>query len=676
MNFLSRQGYFWHLFQAHDGEVAPPPFNPVGSELPAQMAAHKGSGIWKWCVGAVLVGMGFSSQAQWQTQTNVIKSGWTAVYLHVDASSQSLDQLVGSDPANPISEIWFWKASSSAAQYVTTPQSPLNGGGQWITWLRSATGTHSTLGSLAPNTAYLIHSASNYTWRVKGKPAPPSYLWDISGLNFIGFPTPAANAPRFQDYLAPASALTSIAEIYQYTGGDLGANNNPGPVLSRYATRVTRGQAFWIRATNVNNTYFGPFKVILPNTTGIDFGDAAGQFNVQIQNATTNSLTVTAKLLASETPPINQTAIVGVPPLLVRGALNSSNLTYSCPALGVGGSQSWKLAPQGQAGSSIVVTLGVNRYALVSHPGSLYAGILQFTDSLGFSEVNVPVTATSATTAGLWVGSASVTQVGNYLKSYAMTTVLATTNLLVGTNTDGTFVFTNRPIYGADGKQLIVTNQAVYPDGSPNAGAYIVTGINTNLGGTPTPYPLRLIVHNDGTKSYLLQRVYYGLRQDTNIVVATTESVLDPSHLDTARRITATQLPWLANTPGWPFSGSLALGGNLSTTVTTSFDDQAASPFLHTYHPDHNNLDPLFKTQLSKGGESYDIVRKISLNFSAPGNDFASLTTANRSLSGIYQETITLDGGTVNNVPASRTFNVTGVFSLNRISPISQLTTH
>jgi hypothetical protein len=590
-----------------------------------------------WIVGLALAGFCLSSQAQWLTQTNVIKPGWTAVYLNVDpsVSGLNLDQLVGSDPSNPIAEIWLWKAPANASQYITTPLSPLSAGSYWVKWVRNSPATPNALETLIPNNAYLIHSTAsgNYTWRVQGKPAPPSCLWDISGLNLIGFSTPTANPPSFQSFLAPAASLAGIVELYQYTGGNLVSSVNPGLVFSQYLTKVTRGQAFWIRATNVNNTYFGPFQVALPNPSGLSYGTSAGQITLQIQNATAGALTVSANLLASETPPYGQTPIVGAPPLLVRGSLNASNLTYACASLAVGSPQSWTLAPQGQPGASVQVVLGVNRYAMTSGASSLYAGILRFTDSLGLSQVDVPVSAQSISTAGLWVGNASITQVGSYLKSYQTD---ASSNLAVNSN-----------------------------------GSYIITGVNTNLGAVPVPYPLRLILFNDGANCSLLQRVYYGLRQDTNLVVATTESVLDASHLNTARRISATQLPWTAANSPWPCSGQLGLGGVVSATVTDNYDDQAANPFLHTYHPDHNNLDSTTTPpkELPIGAESYAISRRITLSVQPNTADFLSLTTANGSLTGAYSETITLTGA------GARVFTTAGSFSLTCISPIATLTT-
>jgi len=322
--------------------------------------------------------------------------------------------------------------------------------------------------------------------------------------------------------------------------------------------------------------------------------------------------------------------------LLVEGALNASNLTYAYTPLSANSTvTNWTLPPYGQPGSDVPVTLGVNRFAMTGTNGTLYAGMLQFTDSLGFSQLNVPVSATVTDNSGLWVGTASVNAV-----SYDL----------------------NTPVTNSDGS--MVTN----PDGS------LMVAHNSALDSVAAPYPLRLIVFSgsNGVCS-LLQRVYYGLRQDTNLVVATTQSVLDVSHLNTARRITATHLPWSATNTPWAFSGgALAPGGTYTTTITEKYDDQAANPFLHTYHPDHNNLDTGSPPhELPMGSESYEIDRTITMSLTANTNSFINLTTANSSLSGVYNETITLKGlgG------SAKTYQTAGTLSLQRVSTISTLTT-
>ena len=909
--------------------------------------------------GVLLLAGCLSGHAQWLTQTNIIQPGWNAVYLFEDASGQSLDTLVAGNPSNPIDQVWQWKVPASPAQYVSNPNAPLTAGSQWLTWVRLGGATANGLQQLSANAAYLVHSgaATNFTWTVQGRPVPPAYNWDLTGLNFIGFPTPAVSPPNFQTYFASARALAALP-VYQYPGLDPDAAV-PQPVFP-YAASVVRGQAYWIGSTNgFNNSYFGPFQIILPNPSGIDFTNTGSQVSIHIENTTTNNLTVSVQMVPSETPVYGAGTLVGPPPVLIRGnTLNTTNLTYDCTALAVSGAPAgynspaatntarWTLTPKGQIGSDAVIVLGVNRYAMTAAPGSEYAGILRFTDSLQLSSVDIPVAATVSTTAGLWVGSASVTQVGNYLKTYATNangTVRITpttgvvppgtnaltyysTNLVINNytytntaivhndltnisvvayvtnsqtvSTNGAMVVTNRMVnsvlfsstiitldiippyyvYDAGGNlewvteaitntqhssynttnwwtsiasvaapltngtpavatcQWIsgysltnllvtndlfmspvtnltvsqyfitntlpftnaaydvcttnpvatqitigstnvtdwidtnvtvsiysVTNQTVFTNGSiltvtngwlatcknllinnydvtnrvivsyqtntessfssggggvgagggnmklngqrvlpavltgtsfstaalvvttnltarittnltvdPGSGSYVVAGTNTTLGAVPAPFPLRLIVFSDGTNSCLLQRVYYGLNTATNFILATTQAALDPAQLSSARRISATQLPWTAANTGWPLAGQLGQGGTLTTTVTDPFDDQAANPFLHTYHPDHNNLDATYQQELARGAESYDIVRNITLSMVPPGLDFTSLTTAGSSLSGLYAESINLVG----TGGAARTFNVSGNFSFNRLATISTLTSH
>ena len=273
---------------------------------------------------------------------------------------------------------------------------------------------------------------------------------------------------------------------------------------------------------------------------------------------------------------------MGVPPLLLRGALVTSNLTYSYSNLTTGAPASWTLAPQGSSGSDIVVVLGLNRYAMNASPGSLYAGILKFTDSTGYTEVDAPVSAVVANYAGLWVGSATVSQVANYLKIY---------------QTDA-----NNPRWSA-------------PTGPCR------DRTNTSLGAVSSPFPLRLIVHNDGTHVNLLQRVFYGNDINSNTIIALNESSLDPAQLGSARRISAIHLPWAVTNAPFPLAGQLAPGGTLTTTATFTYADQSSNPFLHTYHPDHDNLDATFQNQLPVGSESYGIQRQMTLTISPPNND-------------------------------------------------------
>lgn len=898
-----------------------------------------------------------ASQAQWLSQSFTLKPGWNAIYTHVDASYLSLDDLVP-DANGPVAEIWLWKPTFSTIQFIDSPYTNAVANSQWGVWT-SARGDTDTLTSLAGNGAYLVNnrSTSDFVWTVKGKPVPPNYQWTTTGLNFLGFPTPASAPPSFATYLTPAPSLDlsktlqNFAHIFRYPGGNLGTTN-PTEVVSLTAstTPVTRGQAFWVRgSTNYYNRYYGPVEVTPQSTTGIEYGDTLGTYSLRLKNLTTTSRTVTFNLLNSETPPANQQAVSSAPQLLVRGALNSTTLTYDFAVLT---NQQFTLA----AGAELQVVLGLNRSAMTAAAGSLYAAILRVTDTAGLEQVDVPVSATVPDSSGLWVGQANISQVGQYLKSYpkvdtsqtdqtalinaaaaqanrppsggempgsvfiahetntaraysavassldGKTLVAASSggslyvsqdfgstwttrdsnrswaeltcsgdgslmaatvfngSIYVSTNygtnwtstgsgsaawvglacaSDGNLlaavaqngsVYTSldrganwtarsgaglrnwssitasadgshlaatvnpgqiyvsadsgntwRPVAfstnwvaiasSADGTNLVaaVNNGLIYTSADAGSswtghasaarwssvasstdgrrltaavangqlytsedagsswtardqsrnwddivasadatrlaavvnggaiytlnrtfasytvdqttglvqdqnGVYLSSGVNTNLAKVGNVFPLRIILHNQasGGQVSLLQHVYVGPgKNSTNTIIATRESLLDGSQLASARRITATHLPFTTTNTPWTSLGSFSPGNVLLFTVPLSYKDQASNPFLHTFHPDHDNLDPYFKTVQPRGVESYDITRTVKMTFNPPGTDFASLTAAAQSRSGVYEETMTIGAQGA----ATRDFRLSGSFTLQLISPVATLTT-
>lgn len=901
------------------------------------------------------------TQAQWLTQSFTLKPGWNAIFTHVDASYLSLDSLLP-DANGPVAEIWLWKPTYSTAQFIDSPYTNGIANSQWAVWT-SARGDTDTLLTLVGNGAYLVNNrtASDYVWTVKGKPVAPNYQWTTTGLNFLGFPTPASTAPNFATYLAPAPSLDlsktlqNFAHVFRYPGGALGAAN-PTEVVSVTASTipVTRGQSFWVRgSTNYYNRYYGPVEVTLQSSAGIQYGDTLGTYSLHLKNVTSTSRTVTFNLLSSETPPTGQPTITALPQLLVRGALNPATLNYDYAVLA---SQQFTLGAAGQSNSETQVVLGVNRSLMTAASGSLYAGVLRITDTGGLQQTDVPVSATVPNASGLWVGQASINQVGQYLKSYpkvdttqsdqtaqinsaaaqaslppngaempgsvfvahetgvtrtysAITSSLDGRTLVaansggalyvsqdygttwvardsnrnwaeVACSADGSIMVAsvfNGQIYtssnygtnwtvttsdsaawaglacssdgnvmaavaqggslyiskdrgtnwtsqsaagvrnwssiamSSDGSRLVATvnpgqiytsanggstwianatssswtavacsqdgtnlvasvnggliytsvdaganwsglgttnawksvtsstdgqrlaavaaNGQIYTsddtgntwtardqsrnwddivangDGTRLAtavnggfiytlnrsfasyivdqttgivqdqnGHYLSSGVNTNLAKVGNIFPLRLILHNQASNSLvsLLQRVYVGQSStSSNTVVATRENLLDASKLASARRITATHLPFNTNNVPWTNSGVFNPGNVLLFNVTTSYKDQASNPFLHTFHPDHDNLDANFKSVLARGVESYDLFRAIKLTFNPPATDFSSLTAAAQSRAGTYEETMTIGA----QAEASRDFRLSGSFTLQLISPVATLTT-
>lgn len=580
--------------------------------------------IWIW---SFVIGSALPAAAQWQTQTFPIKAGWNAIYAHVDASHAALGDVV----PTTVEEVWLWNPSPLLLQYIDSPQLPIDTGSSWTSWKRNFQ-TQDQLERFIGNAAYLVKASADTTLSLKGKPVQPRYHWTSKGQNFIGFSTPVTPATFFENFLGPAPDLLNNAQVFKYTGGNLGPSN-PQRVFNLRDEPVKRGQAYWIRSPGTFNRYFGPFELDLQNSTGAHFGAGGGQYRCRLKNLTTANLTVTVNVLASEAAPAGEKTISGTPPILLRGPLNITNLTYGYTNLNAG-PQNWTLTPAGEEGSNIEVVLGVNRAALTGNAGDLHAGLLRFTDSSGFSQVDIGVSAEVASTAGLWVGDANITQVRHDLSFFRK---LNTGE--VELDTDGVAIVSSRRV---------------------------------DFGSVARPFPLRLIIHTGANgAARLLQRVYYGLDAGELPMLASKESLLNQEHLGVARRISASHLPFSeANNP-WALAGTFGAGQTLTNQLVLGYNDQAANPFVRTYHPDHDNRNATFDAFVAQGVESYGIVRDVSLLLVAPANDFNGLTSGSRTLVGNYGEVITLQG----KGSESKQYAVQGSVTLNRITDIPNLVT-
>jgi hypothetical protein len=274
------------------------------------------------------------------------------------------------------------------------------------------------------------------------------------------------------------------------------------------------------------------------------------------------------------------------------------------------GTASWTETPISAASTEVVgpnaaveLTFGIDRTAMTGESNAFYASLLRFTDSAGLYDILLPVTARKASLAGLWIGEAVVGGVQSKVPGSA--------------DTD-----------------------------------------------TPQGYPLRYIVHvDDAGAARVLSQVFVGkLDGETpQDGITPLEINLSPTDKAGASRIVAAHMPLdrvLATT------GSFAAGSSLSCTIGTPFNDPA-SPFVHQYHPDHDNKSG--STALVSGQESYDISRAVTFTLAAtPPQGVSPIGYGGSVIAGTYAEVIS--------GLHKETLQVTGTFTLNRVSEIGTLT--
>ena len=254
--------------------------------------------------------------------------------------------------------------------------------------------------------------------------------------------------------------------------------------------------------------------------------------------------------------------------------------------------------------ATVELSFGIDRGSMTgAAANALFASLLRFSDSAGLYDIVLPVTARKASLAGLWVGDA-----------------------VIG---------------GVESKTAGYTGTA-----------------------TAQTYSLRYLIHvDDAGTARLLSQVYMG-----NLAAApyaaglcTQESGLNAADKASARRLVSAHMPLdRVLSEG---SGGFSLGGSLTRTITTPFNDPA-SPFVHQYHPDHDNQSG--STALVSGQESYDLSRVVTFDFAASAPAGVSATGYGGSvIAGSYAET--LSGLRKDSI------TVTGTFTLRRVSEIGTL---
>jgi len=91
---------------------------------------------------------------------------------------------------------------------------------------------------------------------------------------------------------------------------------------------------------------------------------------------------------------------------------------------------------------------------------------------------------------------------------------------------------------------------------------------------------------------------------------------------------------------------------SLSGQIVTDYDDNL-NPFVHRFHPDHNNLDERYEQTLAEGMQSYTFTREFELDFQAQDPESMGLPewgfeviggTYSERLSGVHRRDIYVSG--------------------------------
>jgi hypothetical protein len=613
----------------------------------------------RFLVIALIAGMTWAPEAiaQWVTQSITLRAGWNAVFLEIQPETPNCDTWFAT---YPIESVWLWNRRFSAVQFITDASALIPGDPDWLTWLPPTSASRSVMNlhSLLGGHTYLIKVAANaapFALNLLGNPANREAAWISDSFNFVGFPISSVSPPTFQSLFAPSPAHAGNP-IYRLFSNGTWSQVSPG------TDRLQPGEAFWAFCSG-RSSYSGLLSVAFEQGHGLDYDRDLVEETLRIQNNSTSARIIVVRPLSSAAPMSgNYPALAGDVPLAYWKMSFPSNvgffplpatLTNTLPAGGV-----WSLR---------LAVVRTNMAPYTPPPGVgdfLYQSLLEVTDGAG-SRLLVPVTARrSQTLSGASLANHKLSGTGSGQPS---------------------------PMAG-----LWVGSAVIRKVSQPSN----PTDPSTPLP-TPAEFQFRLLVHvDDSGQARLLQKAYLMWKDGTytnnpdgfrvvdkpgQYVLVTSDRFLGQfqgsSYQDgrqVGRRFSSTAFAFREPTLMTTTNGTAAFGadGSFFSCLVPLAHDDPLNPFIHRYHPDHNNLEerspwaPLQPTTNSFGlletSKSFAVNRQIQLAFTATDQEGVPLPGyGDTRLGGVYAEAIT--------GLHKRELRVEGIFNLQRASRIGQL---
>jgi hypothetical protein len=548
-----------------------------------------------------------------------LRPGWNAIHVEVEPTEDRIDAVFADIP---VASVWRWIPQQAGARFIEDPAEGLQNIEGWFAWFPETRpeALLTNLFRLDANTAYLVHVEGTQSHQVtlRGRPELVPIRWQTDAFTLTGLPVALSNPPTFAEFFANSAAHQG-QPIYRLDDDGRWQVVDP-------ASDVTRaGEAYWI-FTEGNSRYQGRLNVVLEQGESLEYAAALDQIRIVLRNRSTLPGSFQIRRLNGATMPLS--------------------FRYEDPETGDVG---WPTVPETLVlnvpeRDDVFLTLGILRREFSA---SRMEQILEITDELGERVVLhaggntvrpfVAPTRSPGTTAtavrnpagpdlaGLWIGEVEVDAVSESQQAGVTPTPAPQTfaqRFLIHVDTAGQVRLLKDVIQMWEEGTLVPSDEDPSLQEIDQPGRYVLLTdpalINLYTGA----------VNRAGTSvGQRYSTVAYDFQSDTQL-----------------------------------FDGEFGPGNQISTTLVVA-PDLPTNPFLHRYHPDHDNLDPQY---LPGQTEAYQVVREMRLIFTV--EDPLGRTPpgwGNTLVGGFFEESIT---GLHKN-----TIFTSGQFRLRRISAVPVL---
>lgn len=561
--------------------------NPLGIRRATRLAA----------ASALLLPLGLCprvAEACWMTQEIPLVAGWNAVHVKVNPFDYGCSAVFG---GGGVDQVTWWNRDRRDDGTGTVSADT-------FAWYAGAV-EPSTFGAVLGDGRYLVHAVAATNLVILGTPAVPNGQVFLGESNLVGLNIPAGASCR--DAFAGFAHLADNP-FKSVNTANAAVRQNPGAAVGNPS------QAFWLETTGTGAaTWTGPLAVSIDTGDRIlSWSSSTAARTITVKNVSGGDRVVTFAFEPSLAPPEGQGAKAG--DLALKRETVDWTQGY---ARRVYEPMAFPFATNLAAGASFALKVRPDLDAMKSADGA-YLGILAVSDagSIVSGEARATGTclvrvglkadgglATAKSPAGLWVGSVALTGVNR-------------ARMLTSAKQEW------------DAEKIQDTTQA---------------------------FSFRLILHaaEDGAVSLLKQAFVASetAGDETPAILADRAAAKEFRRLHpnaTIRRVSSANFPFMEPRAFDGALGFLKDGATLSVAFTQAYDAKD-NPFVHAFHPSHDNLafnngKPSKKGDGADGTgdyESWSVTRRVSLTF-AGSDPLGANDDWNKTVcGGTYRETIT-----------------------------------
>ena len=227
----------------------------------------------------LLVSAGALAQVATYQQVIDLKPGWNAIHVQVEPEDNRMAAVFADVP---VASAWRWIPTGNGARFIEDPAEGLQNIEGWFAWFPEPRPEAflSNLFRINANTSYLVRveGSQTHTITLAGRPEFVPLGWQTNAFTLTGLPVAESNPPTFGEFFAGSPAHRD-QPVYR-----LDDDGRWRPVNAA-STPIDPGEAYWV-FTEGNSAFQGSMGVVLDRGESLEFGAVLEEYRVVLRNFT------------------------------------------------------------------------------------------------------------------------------------------------------------------------------------------------------------------------------------------------------------------------------------------------------------------------------------------------------------------------------------------------------